>query len=626
MRKEARIDKKILVIFGIFIFLIGGIVLICLGGGVSAECIGGVTVENNISQYGITWFFDKPYQCGTFVNGDFWVKTDDSTGVVNVIRMTPDMEYDILVTTDACTYTTATTDCAAHNNEKYHFDLTNDYMSSCVLYQGHNGYCTYKKVKHGFMVNPSNPSQQGFDARVSSSSFNESVIPNIPYIANGNDSIIKVISFIPWQRPRLKSAAVLTVLDKIPTDNGSTIFRPPYFGNDKKLYSFNDVGFNNLPSYEPVIVPPPLSYFYNPGIEHKFTGVQIDYFNGAEIDYIHPHDNMPNDGGALAFRNANIALRLMLNDTFDDKRELAINYIQHGIDLYYAGIGGTKWPITFAAVMLNDSSMKEFVRTADDMQFQENGVFHYTKESNNVLWSLNKSTYWNYWRYWSELVNLPDSGGKVGPDPHNYIDGSSIPGITYLDGGNAMQAKYTALAIYLMLPLRDVWNDEELLIFADRWTYHGVITQPDPCAPPTGICKAGTNRAGQTCTLANSYRCNLDSPPSTYDYSVLSLCDYPSLYALDYGVKYGLNSTTNECIHDTDTSDGIGRLPWVDGMRTNSGVSSNSWKESLWDTYRNCTNEIKDGTETGVDCGGICPDACASIGNCEIKKAYWRIV
>jgi hypothetical protein len=29
--------------------------------------------ESSIEQYGITWTFDKEYQCGQFVNGDYWV-------------------------------------------------------------------------------------------------------------------------------------------------------------------------------------------------------------------------------------------------------------------------------------------------------------------------------------------------------------------------------------------------------------------------------------------------------------------------------------------------------------------------------------------------------------------------
>jgi hypothetical protein len=39
---------------------------------------------NQISQFGITWTFDKQYQCGQFANGDYWVVNPDGGNVVIV--------------------------------------------------------------------------------------------------------------------------------------------------------------------------------------------------------------------------------------------------------------------------------------------------------------------------------------------------------------------------------------------------------------------------------------------------------------------------------------------------------------------------------------------------------------
>ena len=30
-----------------------------------------VTLQDHVSQYGVTWTFDRPYQMGRFINGDF---------------------------------------------------------------------------------------------------------------------------------------------------------------------------------------------------------------------------------------------------------------------------------------------------------------------------------------------------------------------------------------------------------------------------------------------------------------------------------------------------------------------------------------------------------------------------
>ncbi|MDY0219412.1 MAG: hypothetical protein RBR14_08715 [Candidatus Cloacimonas acidaminovorans] len=45
--------------------------------------------ESSIEQYGITWTFDGEYQCGQFVNGDYWV-VDEGSGV-NVVSVYPRM-------------------------------------------------------------------------------------------------------------------------------------------------------------------------------------------------------------------------------------------------------------------------------------------------------------------------------------------------------------------------------------------------------------------------------------------------------------------------------------------------------------------------------------------------------
>ncbi len=46
-----------------------------------------VKVENRkeISQYGITWTFDKPVKSGQFITGDWWV-----IGPVTIVKITPE--------------------------------------------------------------------------------------------------------------------------------------------------------------------------------------------------------------------------------------------------------------------------------------------------------------------------------------------------------------------------------------------------------------------------------------------------------------------------------------------------------------------------------------------------------
>lgn len=534
--------------------------------------------ESSISQFGITWTFDKEYRCGQFANGDYWV-----LGPLTINEITPAYDFDFPTNSDQCVYPSIET-CTSYPGSEYGITCPN------VLGQD---YCVYKKAKNGWMVNPSDVSKQGFDASVSS--FDEGTVPTLPYSAGPNESIVKSVSYPNGSRPILKSLAVLTVLGEIPANNGADVFRPPYFGIDKAIISTNDINWGLLPTYSPSVAPPSIENFR---AVTYFRGPQLDYLSNHLIDYLHPDDNMPNDGGALATRNGEIALRLMLDDSPESKKSLAIDYIQHGIDLYYAGINGAKWPpdgqiyigrklpMTFAAVMLDNQDMKNFVSGGDDFQFQENGVFHHTTQSDQSLWSMNKSTYANEWRYWDELVRTPDYGGKTGPDPYGYIDGSSVPGVTYLMSGNSMQSKKFSLALLLMPELRPVWNDQEILDFTQRWVSHGVWTQPDPCAPVTGICKAGTVSAGANCTMAGSYLCNHTEYSVSFGYTKMYDCDYLARESEDRGVKYGEDpDNPGHCISDNDPTDGIGRVPFAHGLFANSGQGISAWTEALWTDY-----------------------------------------
>jgi hypothetical protein len=59
--------------------------------------------------------------------------------------------------------------------------------------------------------------------------------------------------------------------------------------------------------------------------------------------------------------------------------------------------------------------------------------------------------------------------------------------------------KAETIAMYIMPELKTVWNEPDFFEFVNRRTYFGRWTQPDPCAPITGICSGGSN-SGTPCT------------------------------------------------------------------------------------------------------------------------------
>ena len=118
------------------------------------------TITNQLSQYGITFFFQEETTYGQFANGDYWV-----VGPVTITQITP----------------------------------------------------TFDGTYNGWEVNPIVEGPQGLDGRAGE--FDATVIPAFPYTAQPNESIVKAISGDLGNsecRPCLQTAAVLTVLSEPP--------------------------------------------------------------------------------------------------------------------------------------------------------------------------------------------------------------------------------------------------------------------------------------------------------------------------------------------------------------------------------------------------------------------------
>ena len=452
---------------------------------------------DTISQYGITWTFDKEYEYGQFVNGDWWV-----VGPVTVVQITPDGT------------------------------------------SGRNGWEVFPSSNAGF-------SKQPYDDRVAN--YDSSLMPSLPYTVQPFHSVVKAISVGEGESyPYLLTAAVLTVLDSIPPNDGRTVFRPPYFGTDKPLHSTEKLKVDLLPSLKSVPDTPDLGE-----IERSFQRVQLDHKGGWTGRAMHPRENMPDYGSSISIRNARGALRLMLDDTLQDKMPALVNYIQMGIDLYgmlqagmtWPGNGGhgegRKLPIAFAGVLLDDKEMKDAISTAGEYFFGENNGIEYSENAGRPIYAqVDGSEY----MYWKKVCDTSASGSKTYKDPYGYIDGGQRPG-SYLFCCLAQPWKGNSLAARLMPELRSVWNDEDFHDFADRWVNVGLWTQPDPVAPCDG---------------------NWDN----------------------YGITFGPDGKGG-FIKDTDPSDGIGRFPDVHATNADGGYYGSAFVNRMWNAYRSSIPDVK---------------------------------
>jgi hypothetical protein len=404
------------------------LMLIVLAFGVTpaqAEVLGST---NSITQWGITWTFDKEYEYGQFVNDDYWVK-----GPITIIRIEPD------------------------------FDGTGN----------------------GWEVNPLVGTQHGFDTRCKGGGFTASKVPGLPYTTtNPIESIVKVIS-TGQNQPCVKTAAVLTVIDQIPPDGGDAVFRPPYVGTEKPLYRVSDLRFDLLPSYAPVGNPPTLAEAAD-----NFRYFRMEHLTSGALRSCRPADAMLNYNPKNQPKNHETLLTLMLNYSLQEKMPVLIRYMQHGIDKSHAILDGWVLPgadghdpghriiAAFAATMLDLDDVKSVLNSAT--RFHED-YFLVQGINGQSLWG-EPSTEGQYWYY-----VMGQGGSRSRKDPYGYIDGGKCGAEYQLI--TSQSHKGSILATYLMPSLQGAWNPTTWAItahYVDRWVEAGTWSQPDPCAPFDG--------------------------------------------------------------------------------------------------------------------------------------------
>jgi len=285
-------------------------------------------LQGSVSQYGITWTFDKPARVGQFVTGDFYV-----VGPVTVKAIDPAPEGG------------------------FHGSMLNPQPSEYQGYAARNGL------------------ENGSDDRV----YKAELAAKLPIAMVPGDSLVSTISmdngktgrtFRLYERHRgggpdsvNKAAAVLTCLDApVPGDT----FRPSYCGKQKKRYRFRDLNLKLLPSLELTPGAPDLD-----GLARVFERPWIDHAYSWSSRHIHPIQNMPEYGQQVGHAVEDGGLLLLGSAPLEKKRKLLVGFVQVGVDLFgcvergargWPGAGGfgsgRKWPIVFAGILFQDKDMQ----------------------------------------------------------------------------------------------------------------------------------------------------------------------------------------------------------------------------------------------------------------------------
>jgi hypothetical protein len=337
-----------------------------------------------------------------------------------------------------------------------------------------------------------------------------------------------------------------------------------------------DLDLDLLPQLGEVVDTPDIA-----AVSEGFRRVQLDHKENWVGRDLHPLENMPDYGSSISSRNAEGALRMLVEANPSDRMELAVAYVQYGIDIFYSYLGGVTWPpngghsegrklpVTMASVLLGDEAMQAAISAADRDDFGENGGMYFSEAANAVLYGPDLNSEDNYW---TNIVF--DTGSRTIRDPYEFIDGGYRPGDSYQFCCLAKPWKSTATAMLLMPALVDVWNFEEFFTYVDRWVEIGAHAEADPCAPPDGVCVGGDD-VGADCTSASV---------SDVCTGADAICDLEVNWDTNYGVSYGPDGNGG-CILDEDMSDGQGRFPQLHGAATDDGHYGSAFAEAMWSAH-----------------------------------------
>ncbi len=383
--------------------------------------------STSLTQFGITWFFDRSYEVGQFANGDWWV-----VGPVTITSITPKSQK-----------VSGRTMNGAMINPSPALGWTQGYDSS--MYAQYKGTGSYNsEVNAALNVSASNP-----------------------LVLAPHSSLLSTISLsAPDVRPQIKTCAVLTVL---PTAAAPGSFRPAYSGTDKTIrYNESQLSYSlleKLPIGGGIVsLAEAERMFERPWIEH------VPAWIGR---YTHPSDNMPDYGRDIADHVGVGAMMLHLDYSNAQKRTLLVRFVQLGIDLYgiaqngghvnwraAAGhMSGRKWPILFAGLMLGDANMSN-IGFDPIMEFGEDGQTFYVEETSPGVYN------YGFGGYTASSVGTPEWGTAHSFKPES--DDSDWNGDPYRQCCSANSWWGQLLAAHVM-GARTLWNNQALFDYQDRY-------------------------------------------------------------------------------------------------------------------------------------------------------------
>ena len=311
-----------------------------------------MALKKSVSQYGITWTFQKPARVGQFVNGDWYV-----VGPVIIETVDPRPLY---------------------ANEIPEREL--DHMD--------RDHKPEHRVRNGFMLNPPPRMEVAYDSGVRNW-FRPSLIQKLPVTMKPGDSLVSTISMpknLVLSAPLrnkiergvgdgspIRTAAVLTCVDE---PQPADAFRPSFCDRQQKIYLARNLKRKLLPNAAATASTPRIRQYI------RFT--QRPWVGTCFFGFEEPVENMPQYGLEYG-RVVGISALLLCTDLKPQQKEpLLLNFVQVGIDLVgivraghpgwtcWGGHGsGRKLPIVFAGLLLGDDELANINKSFPAVSFGE---------------------------------------------------------------------------------------------------------------------------------------------------------------------------------------------------------------------------------------------------------------
>lgn len=381
-----------------------------------------VTTATSIERFGITWTFDAPRPVGQFANGDPWV-----VGPLTIASVSPEPS---------------------------------------------NG-------RNGSVVNPA-LGRQGYDSR--GGEYEASARATFPLPLSGTASLVSSISHGEsqcmdgsnpayrtydggCQRGPIHTQAVLTVLPVAPPPG---TFRPPYAGSEPKpLHAVADVRWERLPK-----LPKPRSAPSDDAALRHVERPWIDHILNWTLQHGCATHNMYCYGREIGDVVSEVGLYVLLDTPV--QRELAVRFIQLGIDNFGivqnggrwpadgGHMNGRKWPVVFAGLMLDDDAMKSpGPISGEDGQT-------YLGENGEALWGVTCTSC--FFGNGCDLGGSCTAGRQDCRDPARLVDGC----FGYRNCCTSTTWVGQALAARLVDGGRAAWGHEPFFGYVERWMNGGV--------------------------------------------------------------------------------------------------------------------------------------------------------